>query len=91
MAGEPKCELTIDGKTQKSTHKKRGQFGLELVYFSNYILQNKEPESGGAAGLVTCASSTRSNRNASASPARPLCRQPTPQHHLILRCHRVKI
>lgn len=34
-------QLTIDRKTQKPTHKKRGQFGLELVYFSNYILQTR--------------------------------------------------
>jgi predicted dehydrogenase len=52
MVGDLKCELTIDGKTQKSTYKKRDQFGPELVYFSDCILQNKEPEPGGAEGLA---------------------------------------
>jgi len=52
MVGDLKCELTIDGKTQKSTYKKRDQFGPELVYFSNCILQNTEPEPGGVEGLA---------------------------------------
>jgi predicted dehydrogenase len=52
MVGNLKCELTVDGKTKKTTYKKRDQFGPELEYFSNCILNNKEPEPGGAEGLA---------------------------------------
>jgi predicted dehydrogenase len=52
MTGDIKCEITIDEKTQKQTFKKRDQFGAELVYFSDCILKNKEPEPGGPEGLA---------------------------------------
>lgn len=52
MVGNLKCEITVDGKTKKTTYKKRDQFGPELEYFSNCILQDKEPEPGGAEGLA---------------------------------------
>jgi predicted dehydrogenase len=52
MAGDLKIELVIEGKKQKTTFKKRDQFGPELTYFSDCILQNKEPEPCGAEGLV---------------------------------------
>jgi predicted dehydrogenase len=52
MVGDLKCELTVDGKTQKTTCKKRDQFGPELVYFSNCVLNGTEPEPGGAEGLA---------------------------------------
>jgi hypothetical protein len=40
MVGDLKCEPTVDGKTQKSVCKKRDQFGPELSYFSNCILND---------------------------------------------------
>lgn len=52
MVGDLNCELTVDGKTQKTTYKKRDQFGPELVYFSNCLLNGTEPEPGGAEGLA---------------------------------------
>jgi predicted dehydrogenase len=52
MVGDLKSELTIDGKTHKSTYKKRDQFGPELVYFSKCILENVEPEPNGLEGLA---------------------------------------
>lgn len=52
MVGDLKCELTVDGKTQKTIYKKRDQFGPELVYFSNCLLDGTEPEPGGAEGLA---------------------------------------
>lgn len=52
MAGDLKSEITVDGKAERKTYKKRDQFGPELVYFSNCILEDKEPEPGGKEGLA---------------------------------------
>ena len=52
MATDLKGELVIDDKTKNSTYKKRDQFGPEIVYFSNCILENREPEPNGAEGLA---------------------------------------
>jgi predicted dehydrogenase len=47
-----KCELTVNGKTQKTTYKKRDQFGPEFSYFSACILNDTEPEPNGLEGLA---------------------------------------
>ena len=52
MVADLKCELTVDGRTQKSSFKKRDQFGPELVYFSKCILENSDPEPSGKEGLA---------------------------------------
>lgn len=52
MAGDLKCELTAGGRSQKTTYKKRDQFGAELVYFSKCVLENTEPEPSGREGLT---------------------------------------
>jgi glucose-fructose oxidoreductase len=52
MVGDLKCELTVNGKTQKTTYKKRDQFGPELSYFSACILNDTEPEPNGLEGLA---------------------------------------
>jgi predicted dehydrogenase len=52
MVGDLKCELTIERKSQKTTFKKRDQFGPELAYFSKCILENQEPEPNGLEGLA---------------------------------------
>lgn len=52
IVGDLKCELTIGGKTQKATYKKRDQFGPELTYFSKCILEDLEPEPNGLEGLA---------------------------------------
>lgn len=52
MVGDLKCQLTIDGKTQKTTFKKRDQFGPELSYFSRCVLNDVEPEPNGLEGLA---------------------------------------
>jgi predicted dehydrogenase len=52
MTSALKCEITIGGRTRKITYKRRDQFGPELVYFSDCILKNKQPEPGGAEGLA---------------------------------------
>jgi glucose-fructose oxidoreductase len=45
-----KHELTIDGKTRTRTFKKRDQFAPELLYFSDCIKKNIEPEPSGREG-----------------------------------------
>src|SRR5262245_19354729 len=44
-------ELTIDGKTTRKRIGKRDQFAPELLYFSDCIRRNREPEPSGADGL----------------------------------------
>lgn len=51
-ANELKCHLTIDGETQVVTYSKRDQFAPELVYFSDCILDDREPEPSGEEGLA---------------------------------------
>ena len=43
--------VTIDGKTKRKAVAKHDQFGPELVYFSDCILNDREPEPSGAEGL----------------------------------------
>jgi predicted dehydrogenase len=47
-----KLYVTIDGKTRSQTFPKRDQFAPELLYFSDCILKNKDPEPSGAEGLA---------------------------------------
>ncbi|MGL5872141.1 MAG: Gfo/Idh/MocA family protein [Xenococcaceae cyanobacterium] len=46
-----KLELTIDGKKQEKVFPKRDQFAAELIYFSDCILQDTDPEPSGQEGL----------------------------------------
>jgi predicted dehydrogenase len=52
MSQDIKCEISVGEKTRKTTYKRRDQFGPELVYFSDCILNNKQPEPGGVEGLT---------------------------------------
>jgi predicted dehydrogenase len=52
MVDDLKAEITVSGKTIKKTYKKRDQFAPELVYFSNCILKNKQPQPSGREGLA---------------------------------------
>jgi glucose-fructose oxidoreductase len=45
-------ELTVGGRTQKRTYEVRDQFAPELIYFSDCILRDKEPEPSGIEGLL---------------------------------------
>jgi glucose-fructose oxidoreductase len=47
-----KQKITIDGKVKEREFGKSDQFGPELVYFSDCILKNKEPEPSGKEGLA---------------------------------------
>ncbi|HXN29008.1 MAG TPA: Gfo/Idh/MocA family oxidoreductase [Candidatus Acidoferrales bacterium] len=52
MVTHLKAELTIAGRTTKKIFKKRDQFAPELVYFSDCILNNEQPEPSGREGLA---------------------------------------
>jgi predicted dehydrogenase len=47
-----KYELTAGETTTKHSFPKRDQFAAELIYFSNCILNNKQPEPSGEEGLA---------------------------------------
>lgn len=44
-------ELTVNGKTSRKRIGKRDQFAPELLYFSDCILKNRQPEPSGEEGL----------------------------------------
>lgn len=50
--GEIKHYLTLDGETQERTFEPHDQLAAEFVYFSDCILQKKEPEPSGEEGLI---------------------------------------
>jgi predicted dehydrogenase len=52
MVEDLRIEVTIGERTTKKVFKKRDQFAPELVYFSDCILQNKQPEPSGREGLA---------------------------------------
>ncbi len=45
-------EVTMDGRTRKREYSKSDQFGPELIYFSNCILRDSDPEPSGIEGLI---------------------------------------
>jgi glucose-fructose oxidoreductase len=45
-------KLTIDGDARERRFAKRDQFAPELLYFSDCVLQGREPEPGAAEGLA---------------------------------------
>jgi predicted dehydrogenase len=51
-----KLNVTAEEKTAERVFPKGDQFAAELVYFSDCILTNREPEPSGAEGQPTCAS-----------------------------------
>ena len=51
-AGAIKHQLTVDGKTKTRKFPKRDQFAAEIAYFSDCILNDKEPEPSGLEGLA---------------------------------------
>ena len=50
-AGGLAYELTVNGKTERRRIGTRDQFAPELLYFSDCILKNREPEPSGEEGL----------------------------------------
>jgi glucose-fructose oxidoreductase len=47
-----RLELTLNGKKKMRTFRIRDQFAAELTYFSNCIVQDKQPEPSGLEGLA---------------------------------------
>jgi predicted dehydrogenase len=47
-----KSEISINGKTTKQVFRRRDQFAAELVYFSDCVLNNQDPEPSGREGLA---------------------------------------
>jgi glucose-fructose oxidoreductase len=52
LAAELQHHLTLEGKKNTRVFKKRDQFAPELIYFSNCILKNRDPEPSGEEGLA---------------------------------------
>lgn len=50
--GERKLITTLGGKTTEQKFKQRDQFAPQLLYFSDCILNNREPEPSGQEGLA---------------------------------------
>jgi predicted dehydrogenase len=44
--------LTVEGKTTEKSYTRKDQFGPELLYFSDCILKNRDPEPSGEEGLI---------------------------------------
>jgi predicted dehydrogenase len=44
--------VTMEGKKSEKTYKKRDQVGAEIVYFSDCVLNGREPEPNGLEGLA---------------------------------------
>ena len=47
-----RLHVTIDGETRERRYPRRDQFGPELLYFSECILDDREPEPGAIEGLI---------------------------------------
>jgi glucose-fructose oxidoreductase len=84
--GDPlKHELVMGGKTQTKEWKPTDQFGAQLLYFSDCVLNDKEPEPNGAEGLAdvhvirAIHQSARTNKPVAVKPiqknARPSAKQ----------------
>ena len=87
MSHDIKCEIVVGEKTRKQTFKKRDQFGPELVYFSDCILNNKEPEPNGEEGLrdvriIEALQQSARNGKPVALPSQPATTHPTLQQEL---------
>jgi predicted dehydrogenase len=52
MTGDFKTQITIGDRTTRKVFKSRDQFAAELVYFSDCVINKKEPEPSGREGLA---------------------------------------
>jgi hypothetical protein len=75
MAEALKSEITLCERKQQKTFPKRDQFAAELEYFSDCVLNDKEPEPSGQEGLAdvriiqALLKSAEDNRPVSVKPA----------------------
>jgi glucose-fructose oxidoreductase len=73
--------LTVDGRKRTRTYPQRDQFAPELLYFSDCVLQGKEPEPSGIEGLLdvhVIRSLQKSIETGIATKLRPLQRRRRP-------------
>ncbi len=81
-------ELRVDGKTTRRRVGKRDQFASELLYFSDCIRKNREPEPSGVEGMQDVRiveALYRSARTGRAVPIPPLRKRarPTPKQRIV--------
>ncbi len=75
MTGDFKAQVTIGERTTQKTFKSRDQFAAELAYFSDCVINHKEPEPSGREGLAdvriieTMLKSATTNRPVAVTPA----------------------
>jgi predicted dehydrogenase len=87
-----KHEIKIGEKTTKKTFRKRDQFAAELVYFSDCMLRNRQPEPSGWEGLADVRvvraiyESTRTNKSV-ALAAFPAKKRPAIQQEIHRPAH----
>ena len=87
-----KHQLTVDGKTKTRKFPKRDQFAAEIAYFSDCVLNDKEPEPSGLEGLADVRvvqaiyKSASSNRSVDL-PALPNKPRPTVQQEIHRPAH----
>ena len=85
-------ELVIGKKTTRKNFPKRDQFAAELIYFSDCILKNREPEPSGYEGLADAQvveaiyESIRSRQTIRVAPA-PLTGRPSIQQEIHRPAH----
>lgn len=80
--------ITIDEKTSKRSFPKHDQFAAELVYFSDCILHQKEPEPSGWEGLAdvrVVEAIYESARSGRVVELRPLAKQARPDRNQEIR------
>jgi predicted dehydrogenase len=87
-----KHQTKIGAKTIKKTFRKRDQFAAELVYFSDCILEDKEPEPSGWEGLadvrvVRAIYESARTRRAVDLPEFPSKKRPTMQQEIRRPAH----
>jgi len=87
-----KQEVTIGKKATRITFPKRDQFAAELVYFSDCILKEKEPEPSGLEGMadvrvVEAIYESAQIKRAVRLPALRVGRRPTPKQEIHRPAH----
>ncbi len=86
-ATDLKLEVTVDGKTKQQTFPRHDQFGPELSYFADCILNDRTPEPSGEEGLVDvqiieAAYRARDSRNTVRVEAVHRSRRPEPSQEI---------
>jgi glucose-fructose oxidoreductase len=87
-----KHQLTVDGKTKTRKFPKRDQFAAEIAYFSDCVLNDKEPEPSGLEGLadvrvVEAIYKSASSKRSVDLPALPNKPRPTVQQEIHRPAH----